>query len=255
MSTVKDALDLYKRQTGQREMNTPTNCPHCGAAISTTMPHRYDCDTHFTGFRGRHCWQIVEDQLRAELDAARAHAAAEKQNKETAIVMLNERGNLLHGLRAEVEELKQCLTDITPTLSGEQGCWTVEWIREWVFDRFREQRELRAELERLQENVCDECDGDGWCYNRVEGRHPCVCMTEAEPYQILQKELAALRSELFECREALAEVRVWKDCANNLGAELSKTRDELAEMTRQRDNAIHNTVNLLRDTEVTPTTL
>jgi hypothetical protein len=37
--------------------------------------------------------------------------------------------------------------------------------------------------------ACDECDGDGWVQNRVEGRGACTCMIEAEPFQILLKAL------------------------------------------------------------------
>lgn len=45
--------------------------------------------------------------------------------------------------------------------------------------------EKEGEIERLEQQVCDACNGDGWIYNRVEGRGACVCMTEAEPFQIL----------------------------------------------------------------------
>lgn len=39
---------------------------------------------------------------------------------------------------------------------------------------------------------CDECNGDGWVHNQVEGRGACTCMIEAEPFQILQKALEQL---------------------------------------------------------------
>lgn len=63
--------------------------------------------------------------------------------------------------------------------------------------------ELEAEL--MDGKVCDQCtDGDGWNYNAVEGRVPCVCMTEAEPYQLLQEELtgAARVQEMLENENA-----------------------------------------------------
>lgn len=53
-----------------------------------------------------------------------------------------------------------------------------------------------AERDELAQQVCDECNGDGWKENRVEGRYPCVCMTEREPYQLLA-------AQLREAREAL----------------------------------------------------
>jgi len=59
--------------------------------------------------------------------------------------------------------------------------------------------DLHAEVERLttllsggEELVCGDCDGSGWKQNRVEGRHACTCMTEAEPFQILLKSLEKL---------------------------------------------------------------
>ncbi|NTW88710.1 MAG: hypothetical protein HGB26_06210 [Desulfobulbaceae bacterium] len=48
-------------------------------------------------------------------------------------------------------------------------------------------KKLATENEQLAQNVCDECSPDnyGWVFNRVEGKAACVCMTEAEPFQIL----------------------------------------------------------------------
>jgi len=45
-----------------------------------------------------------------------------------------------------------------------------------------------AEIEQLEQNSCGDCT-DGWKYNRVEGRHACTCMTEMEPFQMLQTAL------------------------------------------------------------------
>jgi len=57
--------------------------------------------------------------------------------------------------------------------------------------------ELNAEVERLKSGVvCGDCDGSGWLENRVEGRHPCTCMTEAEPYQLLIEQNAELTAEV-----------------------------------------------------------
>jgi len=48
---------------------------------------------------------------------------------------------------------------------------------------------LAADNEATDQKVCDECSGDGWVHNRVEGRGACTCMIEAEPFQILLKAL------------------------------------------------------------------
>lgn len=55
---------------------------------------------------------------------------------------------------------------------------------------------LTAEVERLKSGVvCGDCDGSGWLENRVDGRHPCTCMTEAEPYQLLIEQNAELTAQ------------------------------------------------------------
>lgn len=57
--------------------------------------------------------------------------------------------------------------------------------------------ELEEENARLNDGaVCGDCDGSGWLENRVEGRYPCTCMTEAEPYQLLAEQLATSQAEL-----------------------------------------------------------
>jgi len=64
----------------------------------------------------------------------------------------------------------------------------------------------KIENEELVQRVCDECDGDGWCENRVEGRYPCVCVTETEPYQLLQASLAEKEAEMTELREKVRQL-------------------------------------------------
>lgn len=67
--------------------------------------------------------------------------------------------------------------------------------------------ELEAENARLSDGaVCGDCDGSGWLENRVEGRYPCTCMTEAEPYQLLAEQLAAEQLNNKLLREALEAV-------------------------------------------------
>lgn len=58
-------------------------------------------------------------------------------------------------------------------------------------------RRIDEEVDRLKSGVvCGDCDGSGWLQNRVEGRYPCTCMTEAEPYQIIKKQRDELLSAL-----------------------------------------------------------
>lgn len=42
--------------------------------------------------------------------------------------------------------------------------------------------------------TCGDCNDTGWLENREEGRYPCTCMTEAEPYQLLQAKCADLEA-------------------------------------------------------------
>ena len=44
--------------------------------------------------------------------------------------------------------------------------------------------------------VCGDCNDTGWLENREEGRYPCTCMTEAEPYQILEAKCAELEAKV-----------------------------------------------------------
>jgi hypothetical protein len=57
-----------------------------------------------------------------------------------------------------------------------------EKYREKHKDQSAEIARLKAANDELAARVCDECNGDGWKENRIEGRHACVCMEEAEPY-------------------------------------------------------------------------
>ena len=44
--------------------------------------------------------------------------------------------------------------------------------------------------------TCGDCNDTGWLENREEGRYPCTCMTEAEPYQILEAKCAELEAKV-----------------------------------------------------------
>ena len=54
----------------------------------------------------------------------------------------------------------------------------------------------KIQLEAAEDKLCDQCNGDGWQYNAVEGRVPCVCVTELEAYQLLQEEKESLEKKL-----------------------------------------------------------
>ena len=60
--------------------------------------------------------------------------------------------------------------------------------------------------------TCGDCNDTGWLENREEGRYPCTCMTEAEPYQILEAECDALAMQNQQMREALT---LWKIASDN----------------------------------------
>jgi len=68
-----------------------------------------------------------------------------------------------------------------------------------------------AQLDALQQQVCDECDPDdyGWKYNAVEGRHPCTCIVESGAYQELKQQLDAVRKAF--------NIPDWQDCVNEGG--------------------------------------
>lgn len=54
---------------------------------------------------------------------------------------------------------------------------------------------LRERARELERQVCDQCSPDdyGWNYNAVEGRIPCVCITESGAYQELEATLARVK--------------------------------------------------------------
>lgn len=64
-------------------------------------------------------------------------------------------------------------------------------------------KRLNANLLNGEVPVCGDCDGTGWQENRVEGRYPCTCMTEAEPYQLLLAELDRLTAENAKLQRAV----------------------------------------------------
>lgn len=63
----------------------------------------------------------------------------------------------------------------------------------------------QAELDDREGMVCGDCNDTGWLESRVEGRHPCTCMTEAEPYQLLEQQLSAAQADNEQLVTALEE--------------------------------------------------
>ena len=79
------------------------------------------------------------------------------------------------------------------------------------------------EVERLialrEGMTCADCNDTGWLENRVEGKIPCTCMTEVEPYQLLQAKLVELTDKLkYSSMAATAEAQY----ANELKEELTR---------------------------------
>ena len=61
--------------------------------------------------------------------------------------------------------------------------------------------EQKQRIDELEQNICDECTDEqgtptGWIENRVEGKAPCTCMIEAEPYQVLVRENEELKAHV-----------------------------------------------------------
>lgn len=85
--------------------------------------------------------------------------------------------------------------------------------QENLLEHIRELKQQLADCQKIlgEKSVCDECDGSGWVENRVYGKEPCVCMTEAEPYQLLQQQLANSQAENLRLRKALESLLSWVD--------------------------------------------
>ena len=80
-----------------------------------------------------------------------------------------------------------------------------------VLDEVERLTRLNVSLLDGEMPVCGDCDGTGWQYNRVEGRYACTCMTEAEPYQILEDLIEKIR------RVATGEDQVADDDTEGMG--------------------------------------
>lgn len=72
-----------------------------------------------------------------------------------------------------------------------------------------------SELEGLAEYQCADCQDTGWLENRVEGKYACTCMTEMEPYQLLESRIAELESDARIMSESLLKTHKAANCGNN----------------------------------------
>ena len=73
-----------------------------------------------------------------------------------------------------------------------------------------------AELEEMDGLLCADCMDTGWLENRVEGKYPCTCVSETEPYQILVQqnseqasEIARLNAVIAKCSLTLDGMKAW----------------------------------------------
>jgi hypothetical protein len=85
--------------------------------------------------------------------------------------------------------------------------------------------ELWRENEELAQSVCDQCDGDGWNENREQGKVPCVCVAESEPYRELLEAALAFQ-QLATC------YRVGRTPSEALFRRLEKAREALERAKR-----------------------
>lgn len=89
----------------------------------------------------------------------------------------------------------------------------------------RERDEARRSFEELR-NInsfgCADCQDTGWLENRVEGKYPCTCMTEMEPYQFMEARAEAAEQRVKELEESQlrAGLRI-----NRMGVALERLRD------------------------------
>lgn len=95
-----------------------------------------------------------------------------------------------------------------------------ETYREKHKDQSAEIARLKADNDELAARVCDECNGDGWNENRVEGRHACACMEEAEPYAQLKAENERLKNAILGLfRECTMFHKYWGKSSNQPAAD------------------------------------
>ena len=63
------------------------------------------------------------------------------------------------------------------------------------------------ELEEVDDLLCSDCMDTGWLENRVEGKYPCTCVSETEPYQILVQQNSEQAAEIVRLRALVGECK------------------------------------------------
>lgn len=139
-------------------------------------------------------------------------------------VLIQEAMILLEALIAERQRVRE-LEELNHDLRWKMNTKYWDEVRK---DNVTLKQQLQAAEAKLADRegvVCDDCDGTGWLENRVDGRHPCTCITEAEPYQILEAKQARIGALVGKWRN-LKFGSDWyttaKFCANELQTELEK---------------------------------
>jgi hypothetical protein len=140
------------------------------------------------------------NQLKATIDSLRAENEQLKTDldiqleKQTRLTPKADYDADINRLRAELATIKQ-----GNAATYYREMWEKE--REEAGGLVAEKLRLRTELERVQkenkeleQRCCFECDPDnyGWIFNRVEGKAVCGCISESEPFQIVETALAEI---------------------------------------------------------------
>jgi len=100
-----------------------------------------------------------------------------------------------------VRDLKRQLGMIGECLPSSPYKDTVVKVASAAIDEIERLTRLNANLMDGEMPVCGDCDGTGWLYNRIDGRYACTCMTEAEPYQLLESDRDKLQVEVDAARK------------------------------------------------------
>jgi len=76
-------------------------------------------------------------------------------------------------------------------------------LRHVADQRLQTIQALRAESEVERAYQCHDCQDSGWLLNRVDGKYPCTCLTETEPYRLLKQERDALAKDNIRLRKLM----------------------------------------------------
>ena len=94
----------------------------------------------------------------------------------------------------------------------------------------------------MNEILCADCLDTGWLENREEGRYPCTCITEMEPYQLLQTRCAELEKEIARLKTVPMMYRRME-----YNAQLQDENDKLIAKCSSLENCLEQTSITLGD--------